>query len=41
MQRLGTDMVAAVKSALLLDPDLDWGVFLDWKSMANHSWPAV
>lgn len=37
VKRLGTDILATVNSALLLDPDLDWDVFLDWKSVANHS----
>lgn len=36
-ERLGTDILATVNSALLLDPDLDWGVFLDWKSVVNYS----
>lgn len=41
-RKLGTDILSAVNSASLLDPGLlNWGVFLDWKSVANHSQPAV
>lgn len=35
-KKLGTDILGAVNSASLLDPGLlKWGVFLDWKSVAN------
>lgn len=41
-KKLGTDILGAVNSASLLDPGLlNWDVFLDWKSVANHSQPAV
>lgn len=40
-RRLGTDVLGIVNSASLLDPGLiNWGVFLDWESVANHSQPA-
>ncbi|KAH0511297.1 Guanylate cyclase soluble subunit beta-2 [Microtus ochrogaster] len=41
-RKLGTDILGTVNFASLLDPGLpNWSVFLDWKSVANHSQPAV